>query len=911
MKKKLIIALLCTLCFSLFGLVACNDNAGNGSGNGSEHNSSKGDNTSPDIVTTDIGKVLTDGKNNSDVAVDGTVFGKTSEGFYVSDNTGSIFVLSSETVNKGDDYKIQGKYVLRNGEPVVNYAQLEKVSQGNKTLTATKSTVSEIAAKDAADKTAYAKYYEVVAVVSKDEANRYILTEDSVRVIVESKSDASALEKWIGSKVQLNVVTYAKTSEGWSVSFVDDADSVKETALDVNTVKDAVFTAVDAVMPNEVYGMLTLPMSYEAEPSIKYTWTVTEGQSAVIVKDNIATVNEISTDTAVTMKLTITSGSTSAEKSYSFTVKALRTVEIDKVAATSFGANENFYTQGVVVSKARNQSGSLFTLILKGETSYLRMDFAKKEDVESYNLGDTVKVLSSSAFKAVRAQTVKAADKNYKNDYATMPQQTLSADAECAALAKADYTGAMLYRIENPYLVYSGNTTYNYVRFGASADKAANGYENVKLCFLIDNLAFTGANEAFDAIEINKLNAGAKQYYGYIVYAFCVYGGGMLQFTVPEASAVIVDESGIAESEILSAVTTTSFDTSSAGGTFTLPASTEKAGAITWTSDNEKAISISGNTATYAKNVAATVKLTASYKVSGKNCATEIVITLTTAPIKTLTVSEAIAAGDGKIDLLEAYYIGVAPGHSGSGTDACGFYVSDGKKVLTVTTFGGAIAANGYGYTADGIMLKVGDKIELQNVTLSGKTLACSESTGASIKSYKKDLSKYELIASSVISSDEDLAAYMANITKLQSTNNRTYDVVKVVATEENPIYFGATAKYFLTFYYLGADEDGTKLSQAKYTLGDEASTLGSIGNHSLALAATLGDDWVLNNTPQTKLGAYDNLKATTTPNKDGDAYKFTGSFYFIFEYAGSAKYPYMYCGILGAGFNLVPVTAV
>ena len=76
----------------------------------------------------------------------------------------------------------------------------------------------------------------------------------------------------------------------------------------------------------------------------------------------------------------------------------------------------------------------------------------------------------------------------------------------------------------------------------------------------------------------------------------------------------------------------------------------------------------------------------------------------------------------------------------------------------------------------------------------------------------------------------------------------------------------------------------------------------------------TIGEQWLLDNTPYTALNGddYKNKNWAFEALKDAangaSTYKFTGSFYMIFEYMGSKDYPYVYCGILGASFNLTRV---
>ena len=359
-----------------------------------------------------------------------------------------------------------------------------------------------------------------------------------------------------------------------------------------------------------------------------------------------------------------------------------------------------------------------------------------------------------------------------------------------------------------------------------------------------------------------------------------------------------------------------------ADGTLTLPASTAHASEITWTSSNNEVLN--ATTGEFkAVSVETKITLTATYTVGETTGLTlDIVVTLIPKAVEELTVTQAIEKG-GDIEILkDAVVVGIAPAHAGSGYPVA-FYLSDGESVLTVTTFAGALSTSGtkdgVSVKLDGAALAVGSKITLKNVTVTGNTLTCKDATTGEIAEDKEAMGAdwLKLKATSVIDSNEDLAAWMKNIKALGKTEYNgaanKYEVVKVVATQETPIYIGTKAKYFITFYYLDAEKVNSKTSNdSGYKIGDSAETLSWFGTHTTAMAWNLGDQWVLDNTPMTKLGNYDDYAQTATPgtNSVAGTYAFTGEFYFIFEYAGSATYPYMYVGVLGCGFNLTRIVA-
>ena len=71
------------------------------------------------VELTSIGTILTETANNTDVIIEATVFAVISEGYFVNDGTGSIFVLTQTAQNVGDKVKIEGTFRLRNGQPIV------------------------------------------------------------------------------------------------------------------------------------------------------------------------------------------------------------------------------------------------------------------------------------------------------------------------------------------------------------------------------------------------------------------------------------------------------------------------------------------------------------------------------------------------------------------------------------------------------------------------------------------------------------------------------------------------------------------------------------------------------------------------------------------------------------------------
>lgn len=945
MKKKLWAVLLTIVtCFCLlFTFVACSvgteDDSTGTSESSSDSTSSEDSSGDGDEETeiTEIGDLLDSATNNTEASVEGVVFGVTDAGLYVNDGTGSIFVLYTDgEVSDGDSITASdGKFVLKNGQPIINYAEVTVNSSGNETLEATEGTIKEISKLDSSSRYSYSAYYTVTGTVSYDEAYRYVLTDGGYSIIIDTNSSDDVFADYINKNVTVDVITYSNSSEGWFVSYTGTEEGVTEIAIDIESIKDAVFAYVLSVLPTSVYGELDLPTSYASEPGLDFTWTVKSDTTAIVIVDNVAEIStSLETDEEVVLTLTISSLDVSASYDYTITVSSIRTIALDDIATETIASNENFYTEGTLISRARNNDGDIYTLILMGDTEYMRVDVSSQDEADSYDVGDTVKVYGSRSDYGVTAGStslVSSADEDFEVDYSSLSYDTLSTSSQYSALAKSTFSGTYLYKIEEPYMVLSGNpnagtSSADFIDFGPISGSAKTGYSSCYYCFSLDALDYNGI-ETIRTEVVNDWKDGDSKFYGYTIYAFYVYSGSDMEFVIPGEDAIEIDEEEVVAGEILSQVTVTTFDAMTEGGTFTLPTSTASVDSITWSSDNEEAITVDNETgtATYTaqtdSEVDVTVKLTATYYVNEKLCTTEISIILTA--VEPYTVSEAMALADaadgaGVTLNLEATVVGIASGHGGTLTkySAQGLYLSDGTNILVLTEVGGTISLDYYyNYYIDSTAVAAGDVIRLYSVTVTGKEVACSSGTTGIIVSNEEDLGSWSYEADLVIDSEEDLAEYMANLTPgtgTSDTSYRDYSIVQVVATEDNPIYIGAVASYFLQFYYLDADEvdsiDKAVSGYATHETESGETYTGYIGSHTYSWLFATGDEWILKNTPVSVLDTSKSYGATATLTPSINAagtYAFTGSFYFVLEYVGST-YPYMYCGILAAGFSLV-----
>lgn len=243
------------------------------------------------------------------------------------------------------------------------------------------------------------------------------------------------------------------------------------------------------------------------------------------------------------------------------------------------------------------------------------------------------------------------------------------------------------------------------------------------------------------------------------------------------------------------------------------------------------------------------------------------------------------------------------------------FHVTDGKNFLIVD--GNALAGN---VTSDDyhvvvtineeeIVLEVGDELVFTDVTISDNKLGLKDTTVAYVGG-KFDVATEgwwdPQAIKKTITNDEELNALADGI-----TTNALY---KIVATEENPIYFNGynsatdLTKNFFAFYYLTDEEKLMTDRNACATMVDTMPYF--LGGSYYPTIYNLGIDWAIDNfypegtTEITEGILYD---ATNCPQ---ETYKFTGEFYVTaqYRYTKGSKACYVLFQIILPGMNLTKV---
>ena len=161
--------------------------------------------------------------NNANAEFKAVVFGKTSEGLYVSDESAGAYVKLSEAqaqslanVKTGDEVKISGKLSVSASQVFIKNASVEVLASGKSAKSAEEKTVAVIQALSTTDRSNFGKLFNVTVAVNKDEAGRMTWT-DSTGTILIDESAKAGFESYIGKKVKANIalLKMGDGSDGW------------------------------------------------------------------------------------------------------------------------------------------------------------------------------------------------------------------------------------------------------------------------------------------------------------------------------------------------------------------------------------------------------------------------------------------------------------------------------------------------------------------------------------------------------------------------------------------------------------------------------------------------------------------------------------------------------------------------
>ena len=425
------------------------------------------------------------------------------------------------------------------------------------------------------------------------------------------------------------------------------------------------------------------------------------------------------------------------------------------------------------------------------------------------------------------------------------------------------------------------------------------------------NISWASSNEAVVNLSTKKVASVASDT---VVKLTCTYTFRGKTETL-EVSVTVkkvemsAEEIAATKTAILTAMSATdgklTVDASSAGQ-MTLPASANNY-ALAWTSSDTTAIATDGvyGVQYFEKKVT----LTATFA----GGAQDIEVTLTPKDAQSVTD---VYGTNGDVEALKCVLMSFT-GKSSLTQDGAVryFHVTDGKNFLMVdgNALAGNVSSDDFHVVItigdEDITLEVGDELVFTNVTISDTKLVLKDDTVAYVGN-NFDVTTEGWFDPQVIyrtiTNDEELNALASGI-----STNKLY---KIVATEENPIYFNGynsatdLSKNFFAFYYLTDEEKALTDRTACATM---VSTMPYfLGGSYYPTIYNLGIDWAIDNfypegtTEITEGILYD---ATTCPQ---ETFKFTGSFYVVaqYRYTSGSKACYVLFQIILPGMNLTKV---
>lgn len=780
-----------------------------------------------------IATVLTTGVNNANIKVEGIVYGVISNGFYVADSSeGKIFVImgSSWTPNvaEGDKVQITGQFSLINNFPQIkNVEKVTVVSSNNSLpLSATNSTVTSVASLSATSKTgSYASYVNLTVTIGKNLAGTYYLSDDDGNsILVYGSSNVSAFENIINSRVTLKAIVhnFVVSENKWQVSFVGKASDIVESPLSFDDIINKALEDVEARVPKEVYGKLSLPKVHSLNSYITYGWAVDENDYLSIDNNGNVTINYDEEDHEITLKLTISDGSESQTVDYPITSKGIveRTVSdlLDNLPSVNMSV---VLVSGLVVGIARNQTISLRSYILQDPTTLqtTTVDFANagdyilnsSDEFNSVKIGDMIKVRGEyrKSDRPTIMNVLEIEIKSSNNPYQHDLDNAYVLNDEASYLEFGNnyhlYLNTLV-KIENPFLNFSTSSTpsdTNWVRLGYDGTSGNLGFgpESTKrfFAFLIAAQNESLGNESwYKMFDIPFVAGPAVQQEGYF-YAYALYvSETYLAFLIPDWNSWHFSDQLIIERDLGLTIPATS-----EGETIVLPTTHEKVtGEITWSSSHPEIIDPTTGVIEMVDELIE-VTLTATYMQNGQEINLDYKVVVR--PSAALTVSEVLAnAADNQMIKVTGIIVGYnADGNNSTARDGIILMDKTTGEMLLINGMAYAYPNSSYGtyFDNEGNRLTIGDEVVIvgpyfkdtpkigtgrdqvgrAHIQLSDKTSVLRVSTDNQLNFNYND--------AIVITSDEELQTLADNLAYGK--------LIKLVGTAEKPLYIGGSSSSF------------------------------------------------------------------------------------------------------------------
>lgn len=272
-----------------------------------------------------VGGVLEQPKDTDVVLRDVIVFGVTSDGFYVYDETGTIFVYmgrdNKDHVKVGDKVDFYGTLDIYYNQPQVSKISGYTVKSSNNTLTLKPKTssIAEILDFDSTKRETYAQYLTIEGIVQVEKDGNYTnvyIVEGENKVQINPNSDDDKVQEFDGKRVSIDVLVTSWRTDRlvWYLSFFDHEDAIREVVMTDEEKLDAAYNSLN--LPEVVVADLELRTDING---VKIVWTSSNEE---VISTNGKVTRPETDDVEVTLTAKLTIGDLEKTKEIKVTVKA-------------------------------------------------------------------------------------------------------------------------------------------------------------------------------------------------------------------------------------------------------------------------------------------------------------------------------------------------------------------------------------------------------------------------------------------------------------------------------------------------------------------------------------------------------------------------------------------------------------
>jgi len=317
-------------------------------------------------------------KNGKSLEIEGLIYYKTSEGFYLSDNEYYIYCLNPKNIdlssfNIGDKVNLKGYYSFFDSKSTItNIDSIKVLSSNNEIANAYSETILNITKKEKTDKYFYSNHLELKGTIIKESNCYYLADEKDNRVQVLNEIDENIGKTIISNYCVCgydNGFTLLRTTEAFLYTYtLNDLMPLIEIELNDN--------------PKNVYDKLSLVKKSSIE-GVSYSYKV---DNELINLENFTQV-----ENTISSKLTVTISYKDETKELSsdvnFISDSLMNVSEFKnnLPTTNYS---NVRMTGIVIAKLSNSSKTVYSLVIKDkETSdTILLVFRNAKDESGNNL---------------------------------------------------------------------------------------------------------------------------------------------------------------------------------------------------------------------------------------------------------------------------------------------------------------------------------------------------------------------------------------------------------------------------------------------------------------------------------------------------------------------------------------------